>query len=272
VNMPRGPKKHLKRLNAPSHWMLDKMGGAWAPRPSTGPHKLRECLPIILILRNRLKYALNRREVVMICMRRMIQIDGKSRTDPCYPVGFQDVITLGKPEAAQSDGDNVDRFRLMYDVKGRFKLQAIDAKEAKFKFCKVVKQAFTKKAIPYIVTHDGRTIRYHDPIIKVNDTVKVNIATGKVSETYKFGIGCNVIVTNGKNRGRYGKLEARHSHPGSFDVVNIRDADGHSFATRLGNVFGLSNIGAEIAQSMPSGRGVKLSIIQEREKSLRARR
>ena len=26
---PRGPKKHLKRLNAPSHWMLDKMGGAW---------------------------------------------------------------------------------------------------------------------------------------------------------------------------------------------------------------------------------------------------
>ena len=25
--MPRGPKKHLKRLNAPSHWMLDKLGG-----------------------------------------------------------------------------------------------------------------------------------------------------------------------------------------------------------------------------------------------------
>jgi hypothetical protein len=25
--MPRGPKKHLKRLNAPKHWMLDKLGG-----------------------------------------------------------------------------------------------------------------------------------------------------------------------------------------------------------------------------------------------------
>lgn len=25
--MVRGPKKHLKRLNAPSHWMLDKLGG-----------------------------------------------------------------------------------------------------------------------------------------------------------------------------------------------------------------------------------------------------
>lgn len=25
--MTRGPKKHMKRLNAPHHWMLDKLGG-----------------------------------------------------------------------------------------------------------------------------------------------------------------------------------------------------------------------------------------------------
>lgn len=56
--MPRGPKKHLKRLNAPKHWMLDKLGGVFAPKPSPGPHKQRECLPLCLIMRNRLKYAL----------------------------------------------------------------------------------------------------------------------------------------------------------------------------------------------------------------------
>ena len=27
--MARGPKHHLKRLNAPKHWMLDKLGGTW---------------------------------------------------------------------------------------------------------------------------------------------------------------------------------------------------------------------------------------------------
>ncbi|KHN38540.1 40S ribosomal protein S4 [Glycine soja] len=54
----RGLKKHLKRLNARKHWMLDKLGGAFAPKPSSGSHKSRECLPLILILRNRLKYAL----------------------------------------------------------------------------------------------------------------------------------------------------------------------------------------------------------------------
>merc|ERR1711924_64620 len=48
------------------HWMLEKMGGTWAPRPSTGPHKLRECLPLVLILRNRLKYAPTNKEVQRI--------------------------------------------------------------------------------------------------------------------------------------------------------------------------------------------------------------
>merc|ERR1712110_676958 len=124
-------------------------------------------------------------------------------------------------------------------------LHPIDAKEAKFKYCKVVKQAFTKKAIPYIVTHDGRTIRYHDPIIKTNDTVRVNIATGKVEDVFKLDLGCTVMVTGGKNRGRYGKLESRDRHPGSFDVVHIRDADGHSFATRAGNIFAISKSGEE---------------------------
>jgi hypothetical protein len=29
----RGLKKHLKRLNAPRHWMLDKLGGAFVSAP-----------------------------------------------------------------------------------------------------------------------------------------------------------------------------------------------------------------------------------------------
>ena len=93
--MPRGPRKHLKRLNAPKHWMLDKMGGMWAPRPSAGPHKLRECLPIILCLRNRLKYALTKKEALMICMERHVKVDGRIRTDPNFPAGFMDILELG---------------------------------------------------------------------------------------------------------------------------------------------------------------------------------
>ena len=80
--MARGPKNHLKRVAAPKHWMLDKLTGVFAPRPSTGPHKLRECLPLIIFLRNRLKYALTGDEVKKICMQRFIKIDGKIQPGP----------------------------------------------------------------------------------------------------------------------------------------------------------------------------------------------
>jgi small subunit ribosomal protein S4e len=86
--MARGPKKHLKRLNAPKSWMLDKLGGVYAPRPSTGPHKLRESLPLTILLRNRLKYAITADEVKKICMQRLIKVDGKVRTDTNFPAGF----------------------------------------------------------------------------------------------------------------------------------------------------------------------------------------
>jgi small subunit ribosomal protein S4e len=63
-----------------------------APKPSSGPHKARECLPLILILRNRLKYALTYREVQSILMQRHIQVDGKVRTDKTYPAGFMGML------------------------------------------------------------------------------------------------------------------------------------------------------------------------------------
>ncbi|KIY91886.1 40S ribosomal protein S4-C [Monoraphidium neglectum] len=96
--MVRGPKKHMKRLNAPSHWMLDKLGGIFAPKPSPGPHKQRECLPLLLVLRNRLKYALTGKEVKSILMQRLVKVDGKVRTDTTYPAGFMDVIDIDKTD------------------------------------------------------------------------------------------------------------------------------------------------------------------------------
>ncbi|PIO39534.1 hypothetical protein AB205_0187980, partial [Aquarana catesbeiana] len=155
----RGPKKHLKRVAAPKHWMLDKLTGVFAPRPSTGPHKLRECLPLIIFLRNRLKYALTGDEVKKICMQRFIKIDGKVRTDITYPAGF-----MGGSSSHSSRGTAA----------------------LEYKLCKVRKTWVGTKGIPHLVTHDARTIRYPDPLIKVNDTVQIDLETGKITDFIKF--------------------------------------------------------------------------------------
>jgi len=251
--MPRGPKKHLKRLNAPHHWMLDKMGGVFAPKPSAGPHKLRECLPLIVLLRNRLKYALTGREVTFILMQRLVKVDGKIRTDSTYPSGFMDVITIDKTS---------ENFRLLYDPKGRFHIHAITPDEAKYKLGKVKRVQLGQKGVPFLVTHDGRTFRYSDPLIKVNDTVKIDLTTGKIVEFVKFDIGNLCMITGGRNMGRVGIVEHRERHPGSYDIVHVKDAAGHVFATRGSNVFIIGK-GTKSLVSLPHKKGVKQSILQE---------
>lgn len=44
---------------------------------------------------------------------------------------------------------------------------------------------FGKGGIPYIATHDGRTIRYPDPEVKEQDTVVLDLTTGKITEFVK---------------------------------------------------------------------------------------
>jgi len=258
--MARGPKHHLKRLNAPSHWMLDKLTGTWAPKPSAGPHKTRECLPLMVFIRNRLKYALTKKEVVSILMQRLVKVDGKVRTDATYPAGFMDVITIEKT------GEN---FRLLFDTKGRFTIHRITAEEAKYKLCKVKKVQLGAKGIPYMVTHDGRTLRYPDPLIKVNDTVKLDLETGKAAEFIKFEPGNLCCITGGHNVGRVGVITHRERHQGGFDIIHVKDSLERTFATRSSNVFVIGN-GNQTWISLPKGKGVKLTITEERDRRRQA--
>jgi small subunit ribosomal protein S4e len=186
-----------------------------------------------------------------------VKVDGRVRTDINFPAGFMDVIELEK---------SGDRFRLLYDTKGRFFLHAIDKAEAGYKLCKVVRQETTKKGIPVVVTHDGRTIRYPAPALRVNDTVKVDIASGKIIDSAKMAIGATVMAVNGRNQGRVGTLVTRERHPGSFDIVHVRDARGASFATRLTNIFVIGREGeGSTLVSLPAGEGIKKSIFEQRD-------
>lgn len=87
------------------------------------------------------------------------------------------------------------------------------------------------------MTHDARTIRYPDPTIKVGDTVKIDLSTGKISDFISFDTAVIAMVTGGRNMGRVGVITHRERHDGGFNIVHIKDAIDNSFATRETNVF-----------------------------------
>lgn len=120
------------------------------------------------------------------------------------------------------------------------------------------------RGIPYIVTHDGRTIPYPDPNIYVNDTIKYDFIKGKILQVCHFRVGGICMLTGGRNVGRVGVIEKLEKHPGAFDIVHIRDAKDHKFATRKDNIFTIGS-GAKPLISLPKSKGIKYTILEDRE-------
>merc|ERR1719379_890877 len=169
-----------------------------------------------------------------------------------------DVVTIEKTK---------ENFRMLYDTKSKFVLHKIKPEEAQYKLCRVKKILRGPKNTPYAVTHDGRTIRYPDPDVKVNDTIRLDITTGKVLDHIKFEPGNTVMISGGKNVGRVGTITNRERHPGSFEIIHIKDAVGHSFATRMSNVFVIGK-GGKPWISLPKGNGIQLSNIEDRNQRM----
>lgn len=260
--MARGPKKHMKRMAAPSAWMLDKLTGTWAPKPMAGPHKQRECLPLMVLLRNRLKYALTFREAKMILIQRLLKVDGKIKTEHTYPAGLMDVVSIEKTK---------ENFRLLYDTKGRFVLHKISPEEAQYKLLRVQSVSKGAKGVTHCVTHDGRTVRFPHPEVRTNDTIKFNLVTGAIDEEtperpnhIKFENGNMCMIIGGNNIGRVGTLMHREKHAGSFEIAHLKDKEGHAFATRLTNVMVIGK-GDQRWITLPRGDGIKLNVVDDRK-------
>ncbi|KIM59656.1 hypothetical protein SCLCIDRAFT_16470 [Scleroderma citrinum Foug A] len=100
--------------------------------------------------------------------------------------------------------------------------------------------ALGAKGVPHIVTHDGRTIRYPNPAIRVNDTVKFDLEQGNMSHA--------------------GIITHRENHIGGFDIVPFNC----TFATRITNIFVIGD-GNKPWISLPRGKGIKLTISEERD-------
>jgi small subunit ribosomal protein S4e len=152
--------------------------------------------------------------------------------------------------------------------------------------CKIKRKEVAANQIPYIVTHDGRTFRYPNPDINVNDTIKLDLSNNKIVDHIRFEQGKQIeknfgliflikinvnplgnlaYAVAGNNIGRVGTIINRDLHNGGFDIVHVKDSRGTSFATRIGNIFIIGK-GKKAAISLPKEEGLYLNALELRDK------
>ena len=140
---------HLKRLVAPKTWVIERKTKKWAVRPSPGPHPMEKSIPLLLLIRDYLKYADTAREARRIIGNREVIVDGKPQTNPKFPCGLMDVISIPKIE---------EHYRILLDSKGILRLTPIAAEDAKWKLCRIDNKTTVKNGKIQLNLHDGRNI------------------------------------------------------------------------------------------------------------------
>ena len=101
----------------------------------------------------------------------------------------------------------------------------------------------------------------------MNNIIQIDLETGKITDFIKLDAGNLHVVIGGANLGRIGLITNRERHPGSFDVVHVKDANGNSFATLLSNIFVICKSNKPWI-SLPPRKDIRLTTAGERDKRL----
>lgn len=190
-------KKHLKRLNAPITWQIEKKAGKFITKAKPGAHSFKHSMPLNLVLKDLIKCAKTRKEIKIILNNKNILVDGKRRKDPRLCVGFMDVIEIK---------ESGELFRMMLNKKGKITAVPIEKKDAGSKICKIKNKTMTKKGMQ-LNLFDNKNIIVEKNNYKVGDSILIELAGQKIIDHLKLEKGANIFLVGGKHIGKNGVIE-----------------------------------------------------------------
>ena len=234
----KGGKRHLKRKPAPKFWPIHRKEAVFTVKPKPGPHPLKRCIPLALIVRDILGIAKTRREAKRIISEGKIWVDGEVQREELFPAGLMDVISI--PEMEKS-------YRILPSEKG-LTLHQIGKEEAGFKLCRIENKTTVKGGHIQLNLHDGRNVLVRvkdaknpeEDVFQTLDTLKINLPNQEITGHFKLSEGAPAVIIDGKNIGKSGKIVAVEKRPGQKrrnSLVTIEDGDGNRFQTTMEYIF-----------------------------------
>lgn len=235
----KGKTARLKRKPAPAFWPIHRKELPWIVKPSSGPHSLKKCLPLAMILRDMLGVAQTRKEGKLILDQGKVLVDGKIRKQDDLPVGLMDIISI----------PDMDKYyRVMPSHKGLV-LNPISKEESNIKLVRVEDKTTVHNGVQ-IALHDGSNIlvKVVDPknpsevSYETFDVLKITYPEKQIVQTLKTKEGNIAIITGGKNIGKQGKIVeiektvAKKRHQA---LVLIEDSKGTRYQTILDFIFSI---------------------------------
>lgn len=232
----RGGTRHLKRHAAPRSWSVVRKGYTWVTKPSPGPHPKERSIPLLLLIRDVLKFAENAREARKIIKARRVLVDKRVITDHRFPVGLMDVVEF--PDIGKF-------YRITMNRRGEIVPIEIDEKESFYKLVKIINKTTVDGGHIQLNLHDGRNIliKVSDPkkpiedVYKTKDSLLIELPSQKIVNHLKYEIGKMVFLIGGKHVGELAIIEGIREYKGPWPNRAILRRNGSHFETLEDYIF-----------------------------------
>jgi len=190
--------QHLSRAKAGKNWPIKRKATKWITGVAPGPHPIASAINLNILLKEYLKYASTSRECRKILNQKIILVDKKPRTNPRFPIGIMDVIEIQKTK---------QRYRLILDENGKFRLINISPKNSSLKPFKIINKTTLPGKKTQLNLSNGKNILSENQELKVNDTLILDLTNNKIHKHLKFAKNSQLYLMAGKNAGAYGTLK-----------------------------------------------------------------
>lgn len=184
---------HLVRQEIPRKWPVERKGSVYVVRPQ---FQIQEGMPILVVLRDVMGLAQNRREVKRIIHNNQIILNGKIANDEKQNILLFDTLNIVPLKKC---------YKLILNEKGKFEFEEIAESKSDKKIAKVIGKKILKGKKIQVNLSDGRNF-LSDTDYKTNDSVVINLKTGKAEKILPLKEGVNVAVFSGKHVGKTGKI------------------------------------------------------------------
>ncbi|MBU1121062.1 30S ribosomal protein S4e, partial [Candidatus Micrarchaeota archaeon] len=193
----KGGKKSEKRIASSKTRRLNRKEKTFTIKCLPGPHSKGYSIPLGFVLRDLLGYASNLREAKRIIRDGKVMVDGRVRKEIRFPVGMFDLISIKEMKK---------HFVLLFDEKGRLKVDELKKKGPLTKLCKVTGKRKIKKGRQQLSTNDGRSFLEEKIEIKVGDTIKIELPSGKILSAISLKKGNLAFISGGTHVGSIAKI------------------------------------------------------------------
>ncbi|HYD03494.1 MAG TPA: S4 domain-containing protein [Alphaproteobacteria bacterium] len=189
-------KRHLKRINAPKTWKIQRKGIKFTAKTNPGGMSRSMTMPISNVLKYELNIGTSTKDVKHLIKAGEILVNGVKITDYRHPLCFTDVLSLPKVSKY---------FRLIIDTNGILKPVAISKEESALKITKIIGKTLVKGKIQLNLL-DGRNVLFDKQHYKVKDSLLITIPEQLIKEHLTFEKGALVLLYKGKHIGKVGKV------------------------------------------------------------------